>query len=109
RHRSRTRSRDAVRPRGRGPDAGGDGPVPISEHGRDELEGLGRSVPGLPSEGDLEWTGPSKVRTTPDERRGATTPRSPYGSDAPHLRRESDSRTTSRMDPRGPAAAPSLA
>src|SRR5436309_6488286 len=103
---SRTRNRDAVRPRGRGPDAGGDGPVPISERGRDELEGLGRSVPGLPSAGDLEWTGPSKVRTTPDERRGATTPRSPYGSDAPHLRRESDSRKTSRMDPRGPAAAP---
>src|SRR5439155_15743628 len=103
---SRTRNRDAVRPHGRGPDAGGDGPVPIPERGRDELEGLGRSVPGLPSAGDLEWTRPSKVRTTSDERGGATTPRSPDGSDAPHLRRESDSRKTSRMDPRGPAAAP---
>src|SRR5207247_11049559 len=90
------------RPAGRGPDEIGDGPLPVPERGRDELEGLGRSIPGLPSAGDLERTGPSKVRAPPDEGRGATSTRSPEGSDAPHLRRESDSRKTYGVDPRGP-------
>src|SRR5205823_7254826 len=58
------------------------------------------------SAGDLARTGPSKVRAPPDEVRGATSTPSFNGSDAPHLRRESYSRKTSRVDPRGPAAPP---